>query len=125
MRHGGDYPERGVCAVCLALLEIAGIDRHPVGDMSEAEDRLVTRAGKGIERGRFHFDREDVAGVGPLDRRLGFAERRIGGPGGALANRTGNPALASEFESNIALYESRRPLRDPSITNGGSSSYSE
>jgi hypothetical protein len=45
--------------------------------------------------------------------------------GGALANRTGNPALVSELESNIALYESGRPLRDPSITNGGSSSYSE
>jgi Flp pilus assembly protein TadD len=45
--------------------------------------------------------------------------------GGALANRTGNPALASELESNIALYQSGRPLRDPSITNGGSSSYSE
>ena len=45
--------------------------------------------------------------------------------GADLANRTGNPALASELESNIALYQSGRPLRDPSITNGGSSSYSE
>ena len=45
--------------------------------------------------------------------------------GADLANRTGNPALASELESNIALYQSGRPLRDPSITNGGSSSDSE
>ena len=45
--------------------------------------------------------------------------------GGDLANRAGNPALASELESNIALYQSGKPLRDPSITNGGSSSYSE
>jgi tetratricopeptide (TPR) repeat protein len=45
--------------------------------------------------------------------------------GAELANRTGNHALASEFESNIGLYQSGRPLRDPSITNGGSSSYSE
>ena len=45
--------------------------------------------------------------------------------GADLANRTGNPALASELESNIALYQSGKPLRDPSITNGGSSSYSE
>ena len=37
--------------------------------------------------------------------------------GADLANRTGNPALASELESNIALYQSGRPLRDPSITN--------
>ncbi len=45
--------------------------------------------------------------------------------GGALANRAGNPALASELEKNIALYQSGKPLRDPSTTNGGSSSYSE
>jgi protein O-mannosyl-transferase len=45
--------------------------------------------------------------------------------GADLANRTGNPGLASELESNIALYQSGRPLRDPSITNGSSSSYSE
>jgi Tfp pilus assembly protein PilF len=45
--------------------------------------------------------------------------------GGALANRAGHPALVSELESNIALYQSGRPIRDPSITNGGSSSYSE
>jgi protein O-mannosyl-transferase len=45
--------------------------------------------------------------------------------GADLASRTGNPALASELESNIALYQSGRPLRDPSITNGSSSSYSE
>jgi tetratricopeptide (TPR) repeat protein len=45
--------------------------------------------------------------------------------GGDLANRAGNPALASELKSNIALYQSRRPLRDPSITNGGSSTYRE
>jgi Flp pilus assembly protein TadD len=45
--------------------------------------------------------------------------------GADLANRTDNPALASELESNIALYQAGKPLRDPSITNGGSSSNSE
>jgi protein O-mannosyl-transferase len=45
--------------------------------------------------------------------------------GADLANRTGNPALASELESNSSLYQSGKPLRDPSITNGGSSSNSE
>jgi protein O-mannosyl-transferase len=38
-----------------------------------------------------------------------------------LANNQGNPALAAELKSNIALYQSGRPLRDPSITNGSSS----
>ena len=38
-----------------------------------------------------------------------------------LATSQGNPALAAELESNIALYQSGRPLRDPSITNGSSS----
>ncbi len=41
--------------------------------------------------------------------------------GAELATRQGNPALAAELESNIALYQSGRPLRDPSITNGSSS----
>jgi tetratricopeptide (TPR) repeat protein len=41
--------------------------------------------------------------------------------GAELATSQGNPALAAELESNIALYRSGRPLRDPSITNGSSS----
>jgi tetratricopeptide (TPR) repeat protein len=41
--------------------------------------------------------------------------------GAELANSQGNPALAAELESNIALYQSGKPLRDPSITNGSSS----
>jgi tetratricopeptide (TPR) repeat protein len=41
--------------------------------------------------------------------------------GAELATSQGNPALAAELESNIALYQSGRPLRDPSITNGSSS----
>ena len=45
--------------------------------------------------------------------------------GADLANRQGNPALASELESNIALYQSDRPLRDASITNRDSASESE
>ncbi|MGC2627180.1 MAG: tetratricopeptide repeat protein, partial [Candidatus Udaeobacter sp.] len=34
--------------------------------------------------------------------------------GAELAANQGNPALAAELESNIALYQSGRPLRDPS-----------
>ena len=41
--------------------------------------------------------------------------------GAELATTQGNPTLAAEVESNIALYQSGRPLRDPSITNGSSS----
>ena len=41
--------------------------------------------------------------------------------GAELATNQGNPALAAELESSIALYQSGRPLRDPSITNGSSS----
>ncbi len=41
--------------------------------------------------------------------------------GAELAISQGNPALAAELESNVALYEAGRPLRDPSITNGSSS----
>ena len=41
--------------------------------------------------------------------------------GAELATSQGNPALAAELESNVALYQSGTPLRDPSITNGNSS----
>jgi tetratricopeptide (TPR) repeat protein len=41
--------------------------------------------------------------------------------GAELATSQGNQDLAIELESNIALYQSGRPLRDPSITNGSSS----
>ena len=37
------------------------------------------------------------------------------------ANSHGNSALAAELQGNIALYQERRPLRDPSLTNGSSS----
>ena len=35
-----------------------------------------------------------------------------------LANTQGNSKLATELSGNIALYQERRPLRDPSLTNG-------
>jgi Tfp pilus assembly protein PilF len=41
--------------------------------------------------------------------------------GSELAGNQGNPALAAELESNVALYQSGRPQRDPSIKNGSSS----
>ena len=41
--------------------------------------------------------------------------------GAELAANQGNPALAAELESNVALYQSGRPLRDPSLKNGSSS----
>jgi protein O-mannosyl-transferase len=42
-----------------------------------------------------------------------------------LANSQGNSGLAAELQSNIALYEQRRPLRDPSLTNDSSPPHSE
>jgi len=41
--------------------------------------------------------------------------------GAELATTQGNPALAAELQSNIATYQSGRPLRDPTLTNGSSS----
>jgi Tfp pilus assembly protein PilF len=38
-----------------------------------------------------------------------------------LANSQGNSGLATELQGNIALYQERQPLRDPSLTNGSSS----
>jgi tetratricopeptide (TPR) repeat protein len=37
-----------------------------------------------------------------------------------LANSQGNAGLATEIQSNIALYQERRPLRDTSLTHGNS-----
>jgi tetratricopeptide (TPR) repeat protein len=45
--------------------------------------------------------------------------------GADLASAQGNPALAAELESNIALYRSGRPQRDPTITNGSPSTDAE
>jgi tetratricopeptide (TPR) repeat protein len=38
-----------------------------------------------------------------------------------LANSQGNSGLATELQGNIALYQERQPLRDPSLPNGSSS----
>ena len=42
--------------------------------------------------------------------------------GSELAAAQGNPGLAAELESNVVLYRSGTPLRDPSLTTNGSSS---
>jgi tetratricopeptide (TPR) repeat protein len=42
-----------------------------------------------------------------------------------LANSQGNSGLAAELQGNIALYEERQPLRDPSLTNDSSPTHSE
>jgi hypothetical protein len=41
--------------------------------------------------------------------------------GADLATSQGNPALAGELQSNIANYQSGRPLRDTTLTDGSSS----
>ncbi|PYI68340.1 MAG: hypothetical protein DMF07_01390 [Verrucomicrobia bacterium] len=45
--------------------------------------------------------------------------------GAELANSQGNQGLAAELQSNIAVYQSGRPLRDPNLTIGSSSPHSE
>ena len=42
-----------------------------------------------------------------------------------LANGQGNPGLATELQGNIALYQERQPLRDPTLTHGNSPTHSE
>jgi tetratricopeptide (TPR) repeat protein len=42
-----------------------------------------------------------------------------------LANSQGNSGLAAELQGNIALYEQRQPLRDPSLTNDSSPPHRE
>ena len=42
-----------------------------------------------------------------------------------LANSQGNPALATELQGNVTLYQEQQPLRDPSLTNASSSPHSE
>jgi tetratricopeptide (TPR) repeat protein len=42
-----------------------------------------------------------------------------------LANRQGNSGLAAELQTNIALYQDEKPLRDPSLANGSSSPHGE
>jgi tetratricopeptide (TPR) repeat protein len=42
-----------------------------------------------------------------------------------LANSQGNSGLAAELQSNIALYQAGRPLRDPNLTTGSLSPHSE
>ena len=42
-----------------------------------------------------------------------------------LANSQGNASLAAELQNNIVLYQTARPLRDPSLTTGSLSPHSE
>jgi tetratricopeptide (TPR) repeat protein len=42
-----------------------------------------------------------------------------------LANGQGNSGLATELQGNIALYQERQPLRDPTLTHGNSPTHSE
>jgi tetratricopeptide (TPR) repeat protein len=57
---------------------------------------------------------------GMFSQAIQTAQRGIG-----LANSQGNSGLAAELQSNIALYQAGRPLRDPSLTTGSLSPHSE
>jgi protein O-mannosyl-transferase len=60
------------------------------------------------------------AETGNFSQAIQTAQRGI-----ALANSQGNSGLATELESNVALYQEGKPLRDPSLRNGRSSPHSE
>jgi protein O-mannosyl-transferase len=45
--------------------------------------------------------------------------------GAELANNQGNPGLATELQSNIALYQASTPMRDSSLAPGNSAPHSE
>ena len=52
--------------------------------MTWAKQRTGFRGlGEGVEGGGLHFDREDALTPGGFDGGVGFAEGRVGGPGGA------------------------------------------
>jgi protein O-mannosyl-transferase len=53
---------------------------------------------------------------GQFSQAIETAQRGI-----TLANSQGNPGLAAELQGSIGLYQESRPLRDPSLTNDGSS----
>jgi hypothetical protein len=46
----------------------------------EAKDRSPAGLRERVERGSFHFDREDAARLGGIYGFGGFSERRVGGP---------------------------------------------
>jgi protein O-mannosyl-transferase len=60
------------------------------------------------------------AETGEFSRAIQAAQHGI-----ELANSQGNSGLAAELQGNIALYEQRRPLRDPSLTNDSSPPHNE
>ncbi len=55
-----NYLQGVVAAVVAAFLEVAVLDGHLVGDVSEANDRFATGLGEGVEGGGFHLDGGDT-----------------------------------------------------------------
>lgn len=109
---GGENDGQGVAGpVGLAFLEIAVHLGHLVGDMGEAQNRLLTGGGEGIKRGRFHLDSEEAAGAHGFDRLRRFPERRIGGPDGAALHRLTDPGEGtchSRDQRAVGMAEFRR-----------------
>ena len=86
-RHLQDHVQRLLGAIGDALLEVSFDAPHLVRDVREAEHRPIACGGKGIERRRFHFDRQDAGFLGGRDRLGRLAKRRIRRPGGADLRR--------------------------------------
>ena len=85
--HGRDQLQRVGGAVGFSLLEIAVDLAHRIRHVGEADDRLLLRAGEGVERGRFHLDGHDPLCPCGRDRRWGLAERGVRRPRRAAVGR--------------------------------------
>ena len=78
-----DQLQRVMAAVRFALFKIAVDASHLICDMGKTQDRLLSDLRERVKRCGFHLDSKNSCPRRGIDRLLGFAEWRIGRPGGA------------------------------------------
>src|SRR5579875_3503232 len=76
LNHG----ERGEATIGHALLKITLLLCHLIGDVSEADEGIVSGFRQCVERRCFHFYRQQPLLTSPCDHGLRFAEWRISRP---------------------------------------------
>src|SRR5579875_1547014 len=77
LNHG----ERGEATIGHTLLKIALLLCHLIGDVSEADEGIVSGFRQGVECRCFHFYGQQPLLTSPCDHGLCFAEWRISRPG--------------------------------------------
>jgi hypothetical protein len=83
LQHRGNrfqHDKRVRRAVSLAFLKIRARLAHGIGDVSKTQHGRATRAGKGVERRRFHLDGKNALRTCRFDGLGCLAKRRICGP---------------------------------------------